>query len=279
MNSLRRFVPLMSLRGHHPDDARHRLGGRGVDAADERVPVGAAGHRELQRAGHPDVRAEAGRARRLRHGAGPGEGRAEHRRVRGGQQVRGRDLAADEAAGQLDRVDDLHVAGAAAQVASQRPLHLCPRGIRVGGEELLGRHDHARDAEAALDGAGQDERLLDEVRPVRRAQALDRRDLRAVERRDLGDAREHGLAVDEDHARAALALAVAGLLRPGEAQVLADDVQQDRLLPVGDDLHGTSVDGETDLVHETLVLRAPRVPDNLCRDARTLTMLRRIGRS
>ena len=75
-----------------------------------------------------------------------------------------------------------------------------------------------------------------EVRAVRRAEALDGGDLGALERGDLRDAREDGLAVDEDRAGAALALAVAGLLGAGQAEVLAEQVEQDGLLLVGHDL-------------------------------------------
>ena len=198
---------------------------------------------------------------------GRGMGDPERGRVRARHQIGGGDLAAEEPAGQLDGVDDLHVARAAAQVAAQRPLDLGPGRARVRLQQLLGRHDHAGDAEAALDRAGQDERLLDQVRPIRRAQALDRRDLRALERGDPGDAREDGLAVDEDHAGAALALAVARLLGPGQAEVLPDQVEQDGLLLVGHDLDGSTVDGEGDLLHETLVLRDPRLPVDCCAGA------------
>jgi hypothetical protein len=216
------------------------------------VGVRAPDDRDLQRSGHPDVRPEHGRAGGLGHGGRAREGRADRRRVLGRHEVRGCDLAAQEPAGQLHGVDDLHVAGAAAEVAAQRALDLVPSGVRVRGQELLGGHDHPGDAEAALHGARQHERLLDEVRPLGRAEALDRGDVGAGERRDLGDAREDGLPVHQDHARAALALAVAGLLGAGEAQVLADDVEQHRLLLVGHDLHGPGVDGEGDLLHETL---------------------------
>ena len=98
-----------------------------------------------------------------------------------GQQRVGRGLAAQERAGQLDRLDDLHVAGAAAEVVAQGVPDLLGRGIGVDVEQRLGRHDHAGDAEAALHGPGQHEGLLDEVRVGRRAQALDGDDVGAVE--------------------------------------------------------------------------------------------------
>ena len=163
-----------------------------------------------------DVGAEGGGATRLDQGAGARMGDAQRRCVGARQEVGRSDLAAKEATGQLDRVDDLDVARAAAEVAAERPSDLGPRRGGVRLEQLRGRHDHAGDAEAALDGPGQHERLLDQVRPV---------------------------------GRAALALAIAGLLRPGQAKILADEVEQERLLFVHDDLHRVGVDGEGNLLH------------------------------
>ncbi len=247
-------------RRHDTDHAGHGRRRGVIDAADDSVGVRTADDGQLQRARHPDVGAEGGRAAGLGHGRRPRMRHAKGRRVVAGQQVRRGELAAQEAAGQLDRVDDLDVAGATAEVAAERALHLGAGGVRVGLEQLGGGHDHAGDAEAALHGPGQHERLLDEARPVRRAEPLDRGDLGAVERGDLRDAREDGPAIDEDHARPALALPVARLLGAGQPQVVAQQVEQDRLALVGDDLHGVAVDGEPDPLHDWTPPRAGRSP-------------------
>src|SRR5215468_4987496 len=52
--------------------------------------------------------------------------------------------------GPQDRLHYVLVAGAAAQVARQRPAHLFLGRIRVGVQERLGGHHHARGAEPAL---------------------------------------------------------------------------------------------------------------------------------
>src|SRR3712207_885876 len=51
----------------------------------------------------------------------------------------------------FDRLDDVPVAGAAAEVAAQVGLDLSPRRMRVLGEERFRCQDHAGGAEAALE--------------------------------------------------------------------------------------------------------------------------------
>ena len=120
------------------------------------------------------------------------------------------------AARQRDRLDDLGVAGAAAQVARRSP-----RGSRssvgaAGREERLAGHEHPRRADPALRAAGLEERLLERSEACR-ASARPRAALRPSGRPpvDLADGHQaavHDRAVDEHRARAALALAAA-LLR------------------------------------------------------------------
>jgi hypothetical protein len=87
-----------------------------------------------------------------------------------------------------------------------RPVH--ERGC---GDDL------ARGAEAALERVCADERVHEPVV----AQALDRRHFTLADRLRERDARERGRAVEEDSARAAMALA-AGDLRPRQAEIVAD---------------------------------------------------------
>src|SRR5262245_33994227 len=52
--------------------------------------------------------------------------------------------------GPQDGLDDVLVAGAAAEVARQRPAHLFLGRIRVGVQQCLGGHHHPGGAEPAL---------------------------------------------------------------------------------------------------------------------------------
>ena len=128
--------------------------------------------------------------------------------------------------GHLDGLDDLRVAGAAAEVAgdglADRVLLAVAARIEVG---LCG-DEHARRADAALRrrrsrgtpaGAGS-------VRPSV-GEALDRADVGALDLADRHEAAVDDRAVDEDRAGAALAFAAA-LLRAGQAEVLAQHVEE-----------------------------------------------------
>src|SRR2546428_4422686 len=65
--------------------------------------------------------------------------------------------------GVLDGLDDIVVAGAAAEVALEPVPDLALRRARVALDELSGRHDHARRAEAALQSVLLPEAVLDRV--------------------------------------------------------------------------------------------------------------------
>ncbi len=136
------------------------------------------------------------------------------------------------------RVEDLLVAGAAAEVAGERlaDLGLARRG--VAREQVVRRHDQARRAEAALHRARLEEGLLDrmETRP-RRRQALDGHDRRALGLAREHEARAHQRPVQVHRAGAALAL-LAGVLRARQAHPLAQHVQQALALPDVVDLRG-----------------------------------------
>src|SRR4051812_41281125 len=146
-----------------------------------------------------------------------------------------------------DRVDDLRVARAAAEVAGDRLADRVLVGGAAGVDVDAGGHQHPRRADPPLRGACVEERLLELVerrglgrlwlprgRGARRwdarigaarRKALDRSDEPSV---DLADRHETGiddLAVKHDRARAALPFPAA-LLRPGQAEILAEDVEQ-----------------------------------------------------
>src|SRR5262249_40934538 len=90
-----------------------------------------------------------------------------------------------------DRLDDVLVAGAAAQVARQPPADVVLRGVGTLVEQGLGGEHHARRAESALQAVLVLEPLLQRVQLAGAAEPLDRGDLVPV-----GLDREHGAALD-----------------------------------------------------------------------------------
>ena len=133
----------------------------------------------------------------------------------------------------FDRAHDPHVRSAAAEVAVQRRANLRARRLLVARDERRGRHDHPVDAVAALRGLLVDERLLDRMRLVGRAESFDRRDGSAGGGGERRRARANRVAVDVHHARAALSEPAAEL-GAGEAEVVAQDVEQRRVGRGGD---------------------------------------------
>jgi len=101
-------------------------------------------------------------------------------------------LRASLARGFLDRVDDVLIAGAAAEIAIERVADFLLGGVGVAFEELAGSHDHAGGAEAALEAVLVPESLLDGVEVAIGGEAFDGDDVAAV-----GLDREHGAAFDD----------------------------------------------------------------------------------
>src|SRR5260221_6933417 len=123
-------------------------------------------------------------------------------------------------------MDDLHVAGAAAVVTAERILHFVALDRSALPLDQCGRREHhARRAEAALRCVQLMERGLHGREALGLAEAFERRDRRAVDRRNRRETRTPRLAVDENGARAAAALLAAGL-RARDLELLAQDVQQ-----------------------------------------------------
>src|ERR687888_802740 len=149
----------------------------------------------------------------------------------------------------VDGLDDVLVAGAAAEVALEPAPDLrVGQPVAVRAEELDAGHDHPRRAEAALERVALPEGLLQRMELAALREALDRRDLAAV-----GLDREHGaglhrVPVEMDRAGAA-ERRVAADLRPGEAEVVAEEVDEQRprldlrLVP-------DAVDGERNRYHQ-----------------------------
>ena len=123
-------------------------------------------------------------------------------------------LAAQDCGGELNALDDLLVARAAAHVAADGPPDLFLGGVRVLAHQGGAAHHHAGDAEATLHGAhgaeGVDERLLLLV-----GKALHGEDVLALGELGGHDAALGGNAVDDHGAGAAGALRAA-VLHGGE---------------------------------------------------------------
>ena len=120
-----------------------------------------------------------------------------------------------------DRLDDVVVTGAAAEIAFQAFADfLLGQAVGMRLHQVDGGHDHAGGTEAALQCVMLAEHLLHRVqRAVGRGKALDREDARAVRlQRKLG-AGLHRNPVDMDHAGAALA-GIAADMGAGEAELL-----------------------------------------------------------
>src|SRR4029078_1819923 len=93
---------------------------------------------------------------------------------------------------QPDRVEDLRVARAAAEVAGQRLADLVVARRRVALQQVGGRDDQPRRAEAALHGASLAERLLHAVELALARETLDGDDLVALRLR-----RQHHARADQ----------------------------------------------------------------------------------
>src|SRR3989440_2617338 len=140
--------------------------------------------------------------------------------------------------------DDVLVAGAAAQVAGQRPADVLLGGVGVLLEQRLGRHHHARRAEPALQPVLLPEAFLQRVQLAGGGQALDGADLVPV-----GLDSQHRAGLDrapvDQHGAGAAVGGVAAHVGPGQAEPAADQVgQQKPRLHLGDLL--LAVDCELD---------------------------------
>src|SRR5947209_1174277 len=143
-----------------------------------------------------------------------------------------------------DRVEDFHVAGAAAEISRESFAYVGLGRAVVSFEEADGGEHHARRADAALRAAALDHRALHGVEALAVGDAFDRGYPRALGLRDGDEATVDQLAVHDDGARAALALAAA-LLRAGEFQPLPQRVEQARQR-VGFERHRLAVHGAAD---------------------------------
>src|SRR5438445_6305688 len=147
--------------------------------------------------------------------------------------------------GQLHRLVDLDVAGAAAEVARQSLLDVVATGARVVGEERVGGEEEGWGAVAALGGAQHREGFLQRVEPAALRQPFHRLHAVALAREAEHQARQHGRAVEQHRARSAFAQ-FAPVLRAGEGEILPQHLEQ-RLVRSEGDLDRLAVELERDL--------------------------------
>jgi hypothetical protein len=154
---------------------------------------------------------------------------------------------------QLHGLDDLRVAGAAAEVEVDRPGDLVAARGGLPVEEVLGVECYPRDAEAALHAAGRRERLRHDLSLVR-GDPLDGQHVAAPGPMRLEGAGDERAPVDERQAAAALPLGLAAVLDRRHGAALAQRVEQ-RLAGQGLDRDGPAVEREAD---EATHRRRPR---------------------
>ena len=122
-------------------------------------------------------------------------------------------------------IDDLEIAGAAAEHAAEAIHHRLAAGRRVADEQIGGRHQHARGADAALGRVVGVECRLQRAPERKPGEPLHRHDRFAVRLRGGDHARAHLRAVDQHRAGAAVA-GVAADLGAREPQPAPHDVAE-----------------------------------------------------
>src|SRR5207248_5804201 len=128
--------------------------------------------------------------------------------------------------GKLHRLDDLLVAGAAAQVPADRIADLRLGRIRIRVQQSLRGDEHSRRAVAALQAVRLAEAVLQNAhRAVGFRETLDGGDAVAVRLHRVHEAGPYGFPVEHHRARAADAVLAADV-RSGEAKVFAQPVDQ-----------------------------------------------------
>src|SRR5713226_7196843 len=125
----------------------------------------------------------------------------------------------------LHGLDDIHVTGAAAQVARDCLADFLLARVLVALEERAGGHQHARGAETALQAVLLGEALLHRMKLAALLQALDRGDLRAVGLHGEHRARFDRVAVQHHGARSAMR-GVAADVGSSHAKDFADKVHE-----------------------------------------------------
>ena len=213
----RRNVRDVVMRPHRVH-AGQRQRRRSVDRFDLAVRDGRAHHAHVPLAGKRDVGGEAalaGEQRAVlqpRHGAADELSRCGHwPRISFGRGAHG--------------LDDVLIAGAAAQIRRQHVEQIVVADIRLALEHADRQHQEARRAEAALQAVVIHEGLLHRMQFVAVGQTLDGANFLAVGLHREHQAGAHRLAVDDHRAGAANAVLAADM-GAGLPAILADGVDQ-----------------------------------------------------
>ena len=147
--------------------------------------------------------------------------------------------------GGAHRLDDVLVAGAAAEVGREHVEQLLVADVRLALEHVDREHQEARRAEAALQAVMIDEGLLQRMQRVAVGEPLDGADLPALRLHREHQAGAHGDVVEDDGAGAADAVLAADM-GAGLPAVVADGVDQ-RAPRLDPDRIVAAVDGERDV--------------------------------
>jgi hypothetical protein len=124
-----------------------------------------------------------------------------------------------------DRLTDLGVPSAAAEIAGESFFDFVSRGVRFLVQEMAGSHKDAWRANAALGAAAVEYGLLQAVQVGGWREAFDRGDVSSVCLQNRDEATVDEQVVYQDAAGATFAFA-ASFLGAGQAEVVAQDVEQ-----------------------------------------------------
>ena len=201
-------------------DAGERFGFFGMDGQHSGPGIGASDGGAVQHAFHVDiVGIDAGAGDFFRH-VHAGDPLAQRPVFGHGGDLTG----AQKLRRQQDAVNDLHVAGAAADVVADGKGGFFAGGGGVFVQQGLGADDHAGDAESALHGAGFAERICIDV-PFKGAETFHGNDRFSFQLVGLGDAGFGGFSVNEDGAGAAGAFAAA-VFYAGQMELIPQKADQ-----------------------------------------------------
>ena len=207
--------------GDDADNARLPGGLRRVDAQDAGARVRREEEAASQHAVHAEVVDERAIAKRQAPGVLAGQTAAERPAVVGLRQR----LARERPRRGLDGVDDLHVAGAAADVVVQRFGDLAARRRRVRVDQALRGHHDPGGTKAALEAARHREGVGEDV-PCPGIEALQGDDVSPGGRAGGHDAGRQRPAIDQHGAAAARTLGRAAVLGRDEARLVAKHLHQ-----------------------------------------------------
>ena len=126
---------------------------------------------------------------------------------------------------QFDRVNDVLVASATAEISRDGLANLWFSWVGVFFQKWHQGHQKARCAEATLHAVGFPERFLQGMQVVWSSQSLDSEDLVSVSLHGEHQARADRLSIEQDRARSAHAVLAADVCA-GQAKVVAQEIAQ-----------------------------------------------------